>query len=73
MSTATTIDFKNLVLARIQAMPANTAISIGGGENLSKAELIHHVEQDDEIGRQMVEIEKSFLLALKDGTLFSDE
>lgn len=73
MSASTTLDFKNLVLARIQAMPQGTAISIGGGENLSKAEILRHVELDDEIGKQMIEIEKSFLQALKNGSLFADE
>jgi hypothetical protein len=63
-------DFQKLVYARIQAMPDGTNISIGDSSTLSKAELLKHVESGDEIGQKMIEIERAFFKALKDGSLY---
>jgi hypothetical protein len=65
-------DFQKLVYARIQAMPEGTCISIGGNGNISKSDLLKHVESGDEIGKQMIEIEKAFFQALKDGSFYTD-
>ncbi len=63
-------DFQKLVYARIQAMPDGTTISIGGSGELSKIDLLKHVESGDAIGKQMIEIERAFFQALKDGSLY---
>jgi len=63
-------DFKRLVYARIQAMPDGTNISIGNSGTLSKTEMLEHVEAGDEIGQKMIEVEKAFFQALKDGSLY---
>ncbi|HUY84983.1 MAG TPA: hypothetical protein VMU97_00530 [Candidatus Dormibacteraeota bacterium] len=63
-------DFQKLVYARIQAMPEGTSISIGDSGTLSKSELLKHVAEGDEIGQKMIEIERAFFKALKDGSLY---
>lgn len=64
-----TKDTKNLVIARLKVIPDNLKLSIGGGE-YSKDELIKHVEQGDEIGKKIIEIEMSYLRSLKEGVLY---
>jgi len=64
-----TKDIKNLVIARLKVIPDNLKLSIGGGE-YSKDELIKHVEQGDEIGKKIIEIEMSYLRSLKEGVLY---
>jgi hypothetical protein len=63
-------DFKRLVYVRLQALPDGTEISIGGGESLTKNELLEHVARGDEIGLKMVEVEREFFQMLKDGSLY---
>ena len=62
-------DIKNLVIARLKVIPDNLKLSIGGGE-YSKDELIKHVEQGDEIGKKIIEIEMSYLRSLKEGIIY---
>ena len=66
-------DFRELVYARIQSMPNDTKISIGGADTLSKTELLTHIADNDEIGMQMIEIEMEFFKALKEGDLYKHE
>jgi len=63
-------DFQKLVYARIQALPDGTNISIGDLGSLSKKDLLEHVKDGDEIGQKMIEIDKAFFQALKDGSLY---
>ena len=62
-------DIKNLVIERLEATSSEKSFSIGGGESLTRDELIQHVKEGDKIGQKIVEIELTFLRALKDGTL----
>jgi hypothetical protein len=64
-------DFKELVYARIQAMPNGTSISIGDSGSLTKSQLLEHVEAGDDIGEKMIEVERAFFQALKDGSLYN--
>lgn len=65
-------EIKALVIARLETLPEGKEISIGGDKGLSKEELIKHVEQGDEIGRKMIEIEMSFLRGLKEGFFYGE-
>lgn len=65
-------DFKKLVYVRVQALPDNTVVSIGGSGDISKAELLKHVEQGDEIGQKMYEIERAFFESLKNGSIYDE-
>ena len=64
-----TKDTKNLVIARLKVIPDNLKLSISGSE-YTKDELIKHVEQGDEIGKKIIEIEMDYLRSLKEGVLY---
>lgn len=61
---------KELVLARLETLPAGAVISIGSGEELTKAEMIKSVQDGNEVGKKIIEIEMSFLQSLKEGVLY---
>jgi len=54
----------DLVVARLQNLPSNKEISIGSSGEFTKAELIEHVKNDDEVGKKMVAIEMDFLRSI---------
>ncbi|MDP2703885.1 MAG: hypothetical protein Q8P01_01545 [bacterium] len=61
-------DVRDLVIARLQVLAPGKLMSFGGeGQALTKEELISHVEKGDELGEKIIEIEMTFLRALKDG------
>lgn len=64
-------EFRKVVYARIQSMPDGTTISIGSNQNLTKDEILSHVESNDEIGQKFIEIEKEFLQMLKEGIFYT--
>jgi len=61
---------KELVLARLETLPTGAVISIGSGKELTKDELIKSVQEGNEVGKKMIEIEMSFLRSLKEGVLY---
>ena len=62
---------KNTVIARIDAIPQGVGISFGNGyENLTKEDLIKHVQAGDEIGQEIIKIQMDFLTSLKDNFLY---
>jgi len=63
-------DEKNLVLARLDALPPNMAIAIGN-EGYTISELKYHVKEEDDLGKQYIEMQLEFLRSLKDGSLFA--
>jgi len=65
-------DLKDLVIERLDVLPSDKKISIGSVGEFTKDELIERVKQGDEIGQKIVEIELSFLRALKEGTLLEE-
>ena len=62
-------DVKELVIARLEVMPKNYKLSIGNKGTFSKEELIQHVEANDEIGSQIVQMQFNFIRALTSGRL----
>ena len=61
---------KKLAIARIEAqVPSNLRLSIGSYGNMSKEEMIEHIKNGDEIGKQMVESQLRFLRAQASGEL----
>ncbi len=63
-------DIKELVIARLQTLPPDVAISIGSDGEFNKNELIAHVKEDDEIGKQIIEVEMDFLRALQNNIFY---
>lgn len=67
---ATKQEIKQLVIERLKTLPENTGISIGSKEDFTKKELIAHVEDNDDIGQKIIEVEMNFLRGLKEGILY---
>lgn len=65
-----TDDVKKLVKARLGTLPRDVGVSVGSEGEFSRDELIEHVEQEDNIGRKMIEIDMEFLQSLKKGELY---
>ena len=63
---------KTLVLERINVMPDTMRIAVGS-EEFSKPDLIEHIQQEDEIGRQMMEVDLEFLRDLASGAIYGSE
>ena len=58
-----------LVIERINVMPDTLRIAIGSDE-VTKSEILEHISQGDEIGKQMIEMELDFLRALASGAVY---
>jgi len=66
-------DIKELVIYRLEMLSPDKQFSIGSYEKeFTRDELIEHVREGDEIGQKVVELELTFLRALKDGTLLEE-
>lgn len=63
---------KKLVLERVGAMPDSLGISIGSKE-FTKNDALRHVEQGDDIGNQIIEMELGFLRDLASGAVYAYE
>jgi len=63
----TSEEIKELVIARLDIMPSNYKLSIGGKGTFTKEDLIRHVKADDSIGNQIVEMQLHFIKALTSG------
>lgn len=57
-------DIKNLVIARLETIPPNVEISIGGDGSFTVSELIEKVKKQDDIGKKMIEIQLAYLRSL---------
>ncbi len=54
-----------LVIARLETMPENLAISIGKEGTFKKKDLIRHVKKADPIGKKIIKVELNYLRSLK--------
>ncbi len=55
----------DLVKSRIEKMPTHIKLSIGN-VSYTKGDLIKHLEKKDEVGQLIVDIELTYLKALKE-------
>jgi len=65
-------DMKKLVLARIKAASDDLSISIGSTE-YTKDEIIKRVEQEDEIGKEIIEIQMEYLRDMASGAIYQEQ
>lgn len=66
-------DLKELVIYRLDLLSPEKRFSIGSSEKeFTKEELIERVKKGDEIGQKAVELELTYLRALKDGKLLEE-
>ena len=64
-----TDEMKELIVARLDVMPANYKLSIGNQGTFTKNDLIKHVQKGDSIGNQIAQIQLNFIRALTTGKL----
>lgn len=57
-------DIINLVIARLETLPPNIQISVGGEGSFSVEELIQGVKDQSGIGKKMVEMQLAYLRSL---------
>jgi hypothetical protein len=66
-------ELKDLVIAKLDSSLNDRLVTFGDGSvTYTKAELLEHVKNEDEIGRRVIDVEVSYLDALKSGTLLDD-
>lgn len=63
---------KSIVLERTNAMPDTLRMAIGS-EEFEKKDLIEHIKNEDDIGKQMMTMELEFLRALTSGSVYTHE
>jgi hypothetical protein len=61
-----TENLKKLIVLRLETMPSNWHLSIGGFGDLSRDELIDSVEKENELGKKIIQIQLRYLRAMKD-------
>lgn len=60
---------KALVLGRISVMPEDMRLAIGTTE-ITKTDIVKHVEDEDELGQEMIEMEIEYLRDLASGAIY---
>jgi len=60
---------KSLVIARIRVLGEDISISIGG-EDLQKEQMINHINNNDEIGKNIIDTQIEFLRDMASGALY---
>jgi len=58
-------EIKQLVVARLETIPPDKKISIGGEGDFTIEELIDRVKKNDEVGQKIIEVQMKFLQSLK--------
>ena len=61
-------DVINLVIARLETIPANVSVSIGGDGSYTIGQLIERIKKQDEVGKKMVEMQLAYIRSLGKAT-----
>ncbi len=56
---------RELVIARLKSLPSGKKISIGSHGEFNSKELIERIQEGDEIGKKVIEIQLEYLRSLK--------
>ena len=64
-------DFQELVYKRLQALPKDYLLSIGG-ETMSKKEALMHVKRRDALGEKLILIDRHYFDVIKAGKLYDN-
>ncbi len=56
---------RDLVIARLRSLPSGKKISLGSQGEFTNQELITRVEEGDEVGKKIIEIQLEYLRSLK--------
>ena len=57
-------DMVNLVIARLETIPPNVELSVGGEGSFSIDELIERVRKQDNLGKKIIEMQLAYLRSL---------
>lgn len=57
-------DVINLVIARLETIPPNVSVSIGGDGSYTIKQLIERIKKQDEVGKKMVEMQLAYIRSL---------
>lgn len=68
-NTETDEDIRKLVIARLSVLSSDTMKVIGDKGAFSREELIQHVQNGDDIGKVVTNVEMEWLRALKSGII----
>ena len=64
-----TDEVANLVIARLEGMPPNVSILIGGGKDSQEGydikKLVEHIKARDEIGKKMMDVQLAYIRSFK--------
>ena len=64
-----TDEVANLVIARIEGIPPNVSILIGGGNNSQEGydikKIVEHIKARDEIGKKIVDVQLAYIRSFK--------
>ena len=63
---------KQITIARIRTISSDTKISLGS-EDYTVEELVTHVEKDDQVGEEMIQMNWQYLKDLASGALYDNE
>ncbi len=63
-------DIKELVIARLKAIPQDFNISFGGNESLTRDEAIQNIIEESDLGREIIDIQLKFLKDMTKGDLY---
>lgn len=78
ISTITTNDqtldskLRELVLERLKRIPDDMEMSIGDMD-YSKKDLLSHVSEGDDVGKEVIDMQIEFLQDLASGSIYADE
>lgn len=62
--------FKKLILERVSVMPDTLRMAVGSME-LTRGDITQHIQDEDEIGKQVMEMELEFLRDLASGAVYT--
>jgi len=57
-------DVINLVIARLETIPANVSVSIGGDGSYTIQQLIERIKKQDDVGKKMVAMQLAYIRSL---------
>ena len=65
-------EIRELVIERLKNLSSNLKVSIGSLGEFSKDELIKNVQEKNDVGKKIIEIQLEYLRAFKEGLFFKD-
>lgn len=65
-------DIRQLVIARVRAIPKDVQVSIGSGD-YTKEQLLENVAENTEVGQEIIENQMDYLRDLASGAIYAGQ